>query len=209
MKKYYYIFLLISLTDIVFCQEVEIGGKIWSCKNLNTNKFRNGDLIFEATSIQEWQNFLIKKKSAWCYYDFDPKNEKYGKLYNWYAIVDNRSLAPKGWHISTDEEWSKLSEFIGGDEISGKKLKSKEGWLSFEGNNSNGSNIFGFNALPGGYYGFYSENFDQIEFCGAWWTSTQNENLDIWIRIMSARLDSVDRTEWNENAGFSVRCVKD
>ena len=69
-------------------------------KNLNVSRFRNGEIIFEAKTIEEWEKAGENKTPAWCYYNNNPTNgAKYGKLYNWYAVNDIRALAPKGWHI--------------------------------------------------------------------------------------------------------------
>lgn len=84
--------------------------------NLNTDRFRNGDLIPEAKSNEEWIEAGKNKQPAWCYYNNDPANgEKYGKLYNWYAVNDPRGLAPEGYHIPTIEEMEDFrDEFLDG-----------------------------------------------------------------------------------------------
>ena len=103
-------------------EEVTIGNQIWMTKNLNVDKFRNGDPILEAKTDEEWQKAGEKKQPAWCYYDNDPKNgEQYGKLYNWYAVNDPRGLAPEGYHVPTDAEWTQLSDYLGGEDVAGKK----------------------------------------------------------------------------------------
>lgn len=85
-------------------------------KNLNLDKFRNGDLIPEAKSNEEWIEAGKNKQPAWCYYENKPENgEKYGKLYNWYAVNDPRGLAPEGYHIPTVEEMEDFrDEFLDG-----------------------------------------------------------------------------------------------
>ena len=94
-------------------------------KNLDVATFRNGDPIPEAKSNEEWQKAGENKQPAWCYYDNDPKNGAiYGKLYNWYAVNDPRGLAPSGYHIPSDAEWTKLTDFLGGKTVAGDKMKS-------------------------------------------------------------------------------------
>ncbi len=106
---------------------VTIGNQVWMKENLNVSTFRNGDPIPEAKTAEEWQAAGTEKQPAWCYYDNDPKNGvKYGKLYNWYAVNDARGLAPVGYHVPTDEEWSVLIGFLGNDVL--KKMKSTSGW---------------------------------------------------------------------------------
>ena len=149
MKKS--IFLLLSLVGIVSIslgQTVTIGTQVWMTKNLDVDHFRNGDPIPQAKTDEEWQKAGENKQPAWCYYDNDPANGvKYGKLYNWYAVNDERGLAPEGYHVPSDKEWTVLIDYLGGEEVAGEKMKSTSGWEE----NGNGSNSSGFTALPGGY----------------------------------------------------------
>ena len=92
---------------------VVIGNQTWMAENLNVGRFRNGELIPEAKTLEEWQEAIDEKKPAWCYYDNDiKKGELYGKLYNWYAVNDPRGLAPLGWHIPTINEWNNLNNYL-------------------------------------------------------------------------------------------------
>ena len=113
--------------------EVKIGNQIWMSKNLDVSTFRNGEAIPEAKSKEEWSKAGENKTAAFCYYEYRSNNGKvYGKLYNWYAVNDSRGLAPKGYHIPSDEEWIIVTDFLGGSDIAGKKMKSKNGWKSIE-----------------------------------------------------------------------------
>jgi uncharacterized protein (TIGR02145 family) len=131
MKKHLtLLFLVIFSVCNSFAQTVTIGTQTWTTKNLDVATFRNGDLIPEAKTDEEWKAAGENKQPAWCYYDNDPANgTKYGKLYNWYAVVDYRGLAPAGWHVPTDGEWTVLENSIGYD--AGKKMKSSSGWESW------------------------------------------------------------------------------
>ena len=103
-----------------------IGTQEWMASNLDVATFRNGDLIFEAKSDEEWEKARENKEPAWCYYENDPANgSKYGKLYNWYAVIDSRGLAPVGYKIPSDAELTKLTDFLGGNGVAGTKIKSK------------------------------------------------------------------------------------
>ena len=105
---------------------VTIGSQIWATKNLSVTTFRNGDNIPEAKTSEEWKKAGKEKKAAWCYYNNDPANgEKYGKLYNWYAVSDPRGIAPEGYHVPGSLEWERLISGLGGNYAAGKKLKSK------------------------------------------------------------------------------------
>ena len=110
-------------------EEVKIGNQIWTSKNLDVDKFNNGDIIPEAKTVEEWKTAYKNRKPAWCYYDNDTTNGvKYGKLYNWYAVKDPRGVAPKGWHIPSKEEWLEISDYLGGEKLAGNKMKSTTGW---------------------------------------------------------------------------------
>jgi len=108
---------------------VTIGTQVWMKENLNVSTFKNGDPIPEVKTDEEWERAGELKQPAWCYYDNDPKNgTKYGKLYNWYAVNDPRGLAPSGYHVPTDEEWTILTDYLGGEDVAGTKMKSTSGW---------------------------------------------------------------------------------
>lgn len=94
-------------------KSVIIGNQSWMAENLNTSKFRNGDPIPEVKTDEEWAKALKEGRPAWSYYDNDPKKgEIYGKLYNFYAVNDSRGLAPNGWHIPSDNEWTVLTDYL-------------------------------------------------------------------------------------------------
>jgi uncharacterized protein (TIGR02145 family) len=96
-------------------ETIKIGKQIWSTENLSFSKFRNGDMIPEAKPKEEWIAAIIEKRPAWCYYDDQSGNGiLYGKLYNIYAVLDSRGLAPKGFHIPTEKGWYQLFTSLGG-----------------------------------------------------------------------------------------------
>ena len=126
----YTVSLLYSI--LINAQDVKIGDQVWMSKNLDVSTFRNGDIIKEAKSIEEWTTARSEHLPMWCYYEFNKEyGNTYGKLYNWYAVNDSRGLAPRGYHIPSDSEWSILIKTLGNEEIAGNKLKSKNGWRSF------------------------------------------------------------------------------
>jgi uncharacterized protein (TIGR02145 family) len=193
-------------------KEVTIGKQVWMTENLNVDKFQNRDVIPEAKTAGEWKAYGDAEEAAWCYYDNDRKNgEKYGKLYNWYAVNDSRGLAPKGWHVPTDEEWTQLTVYLGGVEKAGAKMKSKDGWY----NNGNGTNSSGFSGLPGGV------RIDDGAFgivgvggYGFWWSSTStvhntSDTSFAWSRSMEHDHSYVSRDISSKSIGFSVRCLRD
>jgi uncharacterized protein (TIGR02145 family) len=114
-------------------KQVKIGSQIWMAQNLNVDRFRNGDPIPEAKTNEEWQKAIEDKQPAWCYYGYSVANGvKYGKLYNWFAVNDPRGLAPVGWHVPTNNEWSILINYLGGYKVAGTKLKSTSGYSTYK-----------------------------------------------------------------------------
>lgn len=190
--------------------EIRIGNQIWSTKNLDVTTFRNGDPILEAKSNLDWEVAGRNQQPAWCYYDNDPNNgEKYGKLYNWYAIIDERGLVPRGWHVPTISEWDRLVDFLGGDQIAGKKMKNIDGWDE----NGNGSNESGFSGLPGGMR-YRDGDFFGGGRNGEWWSNSEKNSNEGEVCLLYYWLDKVgpDKTKWtinNKSEGRSIRCIKD
>ena len=207
MKKNNLILTIVLLTVTLFStsgytQTVIIGTQVWTSKNLNVDTYRNGDEIPQVQDEKAWANLTT---GAWCYYNNDASNgTKYGKLYNWYAVHDPRGLAPKGYHIPTDAEWTKLTDYLGGEEEAGTKMKSTSGWY----NNGNGTNSSGFSGLPVGSRSFNGV-FGGIGIFGAWWSSTGSDASDAWGRGMYYENGDVGRYGWYKEDGFSVRCLRD
>jgi uncharacterized protein (TIGR02145 family) len=183
---------------------VKIGNQTWMTENLNVDRFRNGDLIPEAKTGDEWELAGKNKQPAWCYYDNDPANgEKYGKLYNWFAVNDSRGLAPAGYHVPSDSEWITLSAYLGGENVAGDKMKSSSGWNE----NGNGTNSSGFSGLPGGNCG--SVGSFSIGLNGYWWSSSEFGTFNAWYRDLDYKRGDAYRESFNKTIGFSVRCLKD
>lgn len=190
-------------------KEVTIGKQVWMTQNLNVDKFRNGDPIPEAKTDEEWIKAGENGEPAWCYYKNNPDNgDRYGKLYNWYAVNDPRGLAPEGWKIPSDEEWSRLTDFLGGESVAGKKMKSTDFWADNDGESGNGTNESGFSGLPGGVRDVDGA-FTSIGEFGYWWSSTEGSTVDAWYRYLSYNDGIVYRYDAYKNYGLSVRCLRD
>lgn len=185
---------------------IKINNQEWLGKNLNVSTFRNGDSIPKAQTDEEWEKAGKEGRAAWCYNN-DPENgKKYGKLYNWYAVTDPRGLAPAGWHVPTDAEWSQLIDFLGGGEVAGNKMKSEEGWAR----KGNGTNEIGFSGLPGGSRagnGTFGESGGGT--IGGWWSSTDAYTKYAWIRYLTNIDGRAYKDYYLKELGFSVRCVRD
>jgi uncharacterized protein (TIGR02145 family) len=180
-------------------------GKTWMKKNLSETKFSNGYQIPEAKTPEEWKKAALEKKPVWSYYNNDPTTDaQYGKLYNWYAVSDPRGLAPKGWHIPTDEEWNGLITSVGGPLVAGKKLKSSSEWNA----SGSGTNESGMEALPSGIRNSFGKFVNQ-GIDGSFWSSTETSTFSAWFRYFQCCSSNVDRLSSKKDYGMSVRCVKD
>ena len=168
-------------------------------ENLDVDKFRNGDIIHESTSKEDWIKAGKGCKPAWCYYDNDSENgKKYGKLYNWYAVNDPRKLAPKDWHVPTYGEYIALI----------KGVNKNSNTLKAVGQDDISNNSSGFTAM---LTGIRSEDavFSSLGSRSAFWTSTENDNLSAYA--MSLYFEEFDiklPSEFKEY-GFTVRCIKE
>jgi uncharacterized protein (TIGR02145 family) len=183
--------------------QVNIGTQKWMKENLDVMTYRNGDIIPQVTDPNAWAGLT---SGAWCYSSNDPADGAiYGKLYNWYAVNDPRGLAPVGWHIPTDAEWSTLGNYLGVN--AGGKLKA------------NGTNLWkypntgqadcGFSGLPGGSRDLNGV-FSDVGFGGNWWSTTQASSTGAWYRNLFYSSGDLTRYSFNNlRWGFSVRCIKD
>ena len=181
---------------------VIIGTQTWALKNLDIATYRNGDPIPEVQDKTAWANLTT---GAWCYYENNTANgTSYGKLYNWYAVNDARGLAPNGFHIPTDAEWTILTNYLGGELQAGSKMKSTTGWN----NNGNGTNTSGFAGIPGGCRREFGDFF-VIGLNGSWWSSTQSITNSAWYRTLVNNDANAYRSSIFCQNGLSVRCIKD
>lgn len=188
----------------VYNSTVTIGTQVWMAENLRTTRYSNGDSIGTTT-------LDISKESTPIYqwaYDNDESNvAAYGRLYTWYAVADSRNICPEGWHVPTDDDWTTLTNFLGGEEVAGGKLKETgtSHWL-FE--STDVTNTSDFTALPGGYRNF-DGTFAYLPYRGFWWSSTEHSSPLGYFRTMASIFDFVSRDGTNKQFGFSVRCLKD
>jgi len=202
---------------------VIVGNQRWLGKNLNVDRFANGDPIPQAQTAEEWKRARDEKQPAWCYYNNDPANGRtYGKLYNWYAVHDARGLAPAGWHVPSDSEWDILiRRFVAnGAELNkpvnfnnftyyttegaGASLKNSSGWTE----NGNGTNASSIAGLPGGFRTIDGA-FDTLGKNGFWWSSSEFTSDRAWYRYLYYTTGLANRYDGFKACGFSVRCVRD
>ena len=168
--------------------------QMWAKEDLKVTHFRNGEPIPLVQDDDEWSKLTT---AAYCV----TKEGNY--LYNWYAVNDPRGLAPEGWHVPTDEEWTALTDHLGGEDVAGKNMKSSHSDdLSWNGNNSSG-----FSGLLGGLR-FNNGDFHYAGDYGYWWSSSPYDSY-AWYRELSSGNDYVNRYSGNLQNGFSVRCLMD
>lgn len=210
LKKYKSIFLIFilflilafnttkELSTLSQVEEVTIGEQIWMKRNLNVDRFQNGDLIPEAKTKKEWQKANESKQPAWCYYDNNSADaDKKGRLYNWYAVSDQRGLAPAGWRIPTIEEWDIL--------LNRQMERNKR--CAFLQNDT----LFAA-VLVGVRYGSENLKYKQNEFVHGnveayWWTSTWS--LDEAHAVFTeSKWGHVYKSKLHQSRGLSVRCIK-
>jgi len=144
---------------------------------------------------------------GYCWYNNQTQNgNTYGALYNWY-IVNTGKLCPKGWHVPSDVEWKNLTEYLGGSDVAGGKLK-ETGTAHWNRPNTGATNETGFTALPGGVR-HYIGTFAFIGSYGAYWSASESSTDGAWDRTMTFDYSGVYRGDEVNRMGISVRCVRD
>jgi uncharacterized protein (TIGR02145 family) len=184
-----------------------IGNQEWMAENLKTTIYRNGETIANVTDNAQWQSLTT---GAWAFYTNDSQYDcPYGKLYNWYAVADQRNICPIGWHVPTDAEWTTLTDYLGGAAVAGGKMKTTlvpntfPYWIQ----NNSATNESGFSGLPGGYRFDYGA-FENIRYYGSWWSSSEF-GTNAWQRRLNYDSGIVTRYNILKTLGNSVRCLRD
>ncbi|MFH2055862.1 MAG: FISUMP domain-containing protein [bacterium] len=195
---------------------VKIGDQWWMLGNLRVTHYRNGDPIPNVTDNTEWEGLST---GAYCNYDNDEGNvATYGRLYNWYAVIDSRGIAPEGWHIPSDDEWKQLEMHLGMSQAEADATgfrgtdeggKSKEAGIThWQSPNTGATNESGFTALPGGYR-LSNAYFFWMGSNAFHWSSTEHLSTYGWSRELGYDGSQIHRAFSDKHYGFSVRCVRD
>jgi uncharacterized protein (TIGR02145 family) len=193
-------------------ETVQIGEQLWMKENLKVTHYNNGDEIPTGYSNSEWASLSTGAYTV--YNDNEINADTYGYLYNWYAIDLETGVCPEGWHVPTDDEWTILSDYLGGSDIAGGKLKEctegscpeSEYWNS---PNEGATNESGFTGLPGGCRGGGSGSYLYLGGSGFFWSSTEyNSNL-AWFWVPYYDTSVIYRDYDYKGYGSSVRCVMD
>jgi uncharacterized protein (TIGR02145 family) len=231
MKQLTFILLVLALNS--YCQTpgngvtdidgnryntVIIGTQEWTVENLKVSKYSDGTPIPLVYVSQPWQ-WEALTSAASCYHgNLASNGTTYGLLYNWNAVAGihdtdpntpNKTIAPTGWHVPTDAEWTTLTNYLGGESIAGGKMKST-GTTLWTNPNTGATNESGFSAIPGGWRD-RSIDFGALRQ-GAFWWSTSDWNLNSNSAIYRALyydLNSVQNLPIGKSDAMSVRLIKD
>ena len=180
---------------------IEIGTQTWMAENLKSTKYNDGSDIPFVLDVSAW---ALLTTPGYCWYNNDSVG--YGAIYNWYTVNTGR-LCPEGWHVPSDDEWTTLTDFLGGKSNAGGKLK-ETGTSHWQSPNTGATNETGFTGLPTGYRN-YGGGFNSINKYGFWWSSTEWSSTGAWYRDVNFSYTYVDRSNSNKKSGATVRCLKD
>jgi uncharacterized protein (TIGR02145 family) len=186
---------------------IVIGNQEWMAENLKTTVYRNGDAIPNISDANQWGALT---SGGMCSQNNNSQYEcPYGKLYNWYAVADPRNVCPTGWHVPTYVEWLALTNYLGGVEVAGDKMKSEQLETQYWFNpNTGATNESGFSGLPGGFR-FNSGEFSQIGGEGAWWSSNSTGSNNSWSCKLGVFDGYANLSINDEHDGLSIRCLRD
>ena len=193
-------------TDGNIYTSIIIGPQEWMTENLRTTKYADGSSIPNVIEDSLWTGLTI---GAWCHYENDSSQYEaiYGKLYNWYAASDSRNVCPTGWHVPTAVDWRFLIDYLtlnGHNYTEGRALKATSGWNS----DRNGTDNYGWKALPGGNRRF-SGSFVDAGSYGGWWTSSETFSGSGSYKYLRSSSASPYTDGNSKKGGFSVRCLRD
>ena len=150
------------------------------------------------------ENLNLETEESICYGDFPENCEKYGRLYDWNEATHREGVCPEGWHLPSYAEFETLIETTGSKTTAGRKLKSTMGWYG----DGNGTDAYGFGALPAGFDGFSLDSLSNQGFSANFWSSSTNEEYAFHLYITFSD-DDVGLNTTGVDDKSSVRCVMD
>jgi len=194
---------------------LKIGTQTWMVENLKTTKYNDGTAIPLVTDNEAWTALTTP---GYCWYNNDSKSYKndYGALYNWFT-VNTGKLAPIGWHVPSDAEWTilenYLSSILGTPDSLAKALSATTNWITYKspysiGNDLSKNNKSGFSALPGGCREVSNSAFINFSYGGYWWSSTEDGVDFVWNRALKYHSSEFIKRYDPKFTGLSVRCIK-
>lgn len=215
------LFLLILFPFLINAQVKDVDGnkydtchiynQVWLKNNLRVKHFRNGDPIPYAKDWQAWLEAGQKGKPAYCLFEHQKGNEqKYGLLYNWYAVNDPRGLAPKGYRVASLEDWNEMIDSLGSYH-EGEVIMAKDvGW----GEQLEPSDDFGFGAQPAGWRDYElteeeDEGFFNCDGVVQWWTSSKANREEAYgLDLGYCQGYNIADGENPKGNGAYIRCIK-
>ncbi len=231
-----------QITDIngYVYNTIVIGEQVWMSENLRVSKYRDGTPIPGIFDDREWTNSTEGAYAIYPHNKVEGLNSEmdvvnaYGKLYNWFAVHDEKGLCPEGWRIPTTADWDQLTDYISGSlDYGGGQLKSCRQVSSSQGGDcktvnhprweAHGTHFdsdvldaigkhehtdeYGFSGLPGGCRNF-AGSYSQIGEYGYWWTASEHSSERAWSQFLFYHLNDVFRMPLSKQEGLSVRCIK-
>ena len=198
-------------------ETVQIGEQCWFAENLRSDSYENGEQIPSNLTNAEWEATTVGavaifgEGSGNCFEQSVEGDacdevwslEEYGRLYNWFAVEDARGLCPNGWVVPSDDNWTTMTDLLGGMLVAGDAIKSVTGWPEI----STGTDLSGFSGLPGGYR-YWDGTFDNAGGFGSWWSSTP-AGSSAWFRYVLGWSSEIMGPAWDKRYGYSVRCIQD
>lgn len=186
---------------------ITIGMQVWMAENLKVTKYRNGDPIPNVKDTLQWMNLVT---GAFCNNNTSGHAAgAYGLLYNWYAAIDSRNIAPAGWHVPSQAEWATFISTLGGENVAGGKVR-ESGTTHWKSPNTGATNESGFTALPGGERNEFG-TFNAIGTEAVWWSTSKESGSDNYALGAFTLFLSLDMRECHglKIQGYSIRCIKD
>ena len=219
---WFFFWLMFDINGNIY-KTVKICNQVWMAENLACTHYRDGFPIFNGIYNEQWEVLSDNETGGYCSYtNNDNLIDPYGRLYNWFAVVDPHNIAPEGWHVPTDEEWKTLEiclgmsqsevdddEWRGTDE--GGKLK-EVGTIHWLPPNEGATNESGFTALASGYrdhFIYQNAYFTDLGYRAYFWTTTEGSDYRAWMRCVAYKNTGIYRKDWYKILGFSVRLIKD
>ncbi|MGV3631946.1 MAG: FISUMP domain-containing protein [Bacteroidota bacterium] len=192
---------------------LKIGKQAWDSKNLTVTTLRNGDPLTRCNSKEEWDEAMKNSKPAYSHYKYDEKlSPRFGLVYNYYALIDPRGLAPEHYHIPTEADWKELAGFLKGDSplfTAGKKLKDPEAWPRKDYCTKAPADETGFGALPSGYYSSYGSFGADEGRTSDFWIAPESKRSEVYTFRLVSDYDHYQLSKSYTGNGHHVRCVMD
>jgi len=178
---------------------VKIGNQVWMTEYLKTTRYRDGTSIANVSDVLAWTKIST---GAYCnYYNKTDNVVNYGRLYNWYAVIDSRGICPAGWHVPTYSEWMTLDSCL----KTNNDIMKLKGWWSYQ--------LFGQSLLPIDYRNsngkFQNENLLMQNNYGGWWTSTEFDFKNAWYYYVGFSSYFMIKDKTDKKCGYAVICIKD